>query len=202
MGQAFRRAGAEFQPYDLRHSWAVRAIHNPKISASLAAKSMGHSLAVHSSVYQRWFDAHEMESLQAELSAASCDSARRSPDRHGVSQRVRAFGGSSPEGIHHAQCGTFSRPVCGTLARHRSMGRAGGVLISNHQTIATFLRLPEMLLSLADFIGSDATPEQAESLFDILVMRGLLLPWEHYFWEIAILDPAEVRGIVRSLTHA
>ncbi len=71
MGQAFRRAGAEFQPYDLRHAWAVRAIHNPKISPSLAAKSMGHSLAVHSSVYQRWFDAHEMESLQAVLSAAS-----------------------------------------------------------------------------------------------------------------------------------
>ena len=71
MGQAFRRAGAAFQPYDLRHAWAVRAIHNPKISPSLAAKSMGHSLAVHSSVYQRWFDAHEMESLQAVLTAAS-----------------------------------------------------------------------------------------------------------------------------------
>jgi integrase len=71
MGQAFRRAGAQFQPYDLRHAWAVRAIHNPKISPSLAAKSMGHSLAVHSSVYQRWFDAHEMESLQVLLSAAT-----------------------------------------------------------------------------------------------------------------------------------
>lgn len=71
MGQAFRRAGATFQPYDLRHAWAVRAIHNPKISPSLAAKSMGHSLAVHSSVYQGWFDAHEMESLQAVLSGAS-----------------------------------------------------------------------------------------------------------------------------------
>ena len=71
MGQAFRRAGADFQPYDLRHAWAVRAIHNPKISTSMAAKSMGHSLAVHSSVYQRWFDAHEMESLQADLTATS-----------------------------------------------------------------------------------------------------------------------------------
>lgn len=71
MGQALRRAGAAFQPYDLRHAWAVRAIHNPKISPSLAAKSMGHSLAVHSSVYQRWFDSHEMESLQAVLSAVS-----------------------------------------------------------------------------------------------------------------------------------
>jgi integrase len=71
MGQAFRRAGADFQPYDLRHAWAVRAIHNPKISTSMAAKSMGHSLAVHSSVYQRWFDAHEMEVLQADLTAMS-----------------------------------------------------------------------------------------------------------------------------------
>jgi hypothetical protein len=31
---------------------------------------MSHSLAVHSSVYQRWFDAHEMVSLQAVLAAA------------------------------------------------------------------------------------------------------------------------------------
>jgi integrase len=71
MGQGFRRAGADFQPYDLRHAWAVRAIHNPKISTSMAAKSMGHSLAVHSSVYQRWFDSHQMESLQADLTATS-----------------------------------------------------------------------------------------------------------------------------------
>lgn len=71
MGQAFRRAGADFQPYDLRHAWAVRAIHNPKISPSLAAKSMGHSLAVHSSVYQRWFDAQEMEHLQEVLTGVS-----------------------------------------------------------------------------------------------------------------------------------
>jgi integrase len=71
MGRMFRRVNAGMVPYDLRHAWAVRAIHNPRISPSLAAKSMGHSLAVHSSVYQRWFDAHEMESLQAELSAVS-----------------------------------------------------------------------------------------------------------------------------------
>ena len=45
MGQAFRRAGADFRPYDFRHAWAVRAIHNSKVSPSLAAKSMDHSLA-------------------------------------------------------------------------------------------------------------------------------------------------------------
>jgi len=71
MGQTFRRAGAEFQPYDLRHAWAVRAIHSPKISPSLAAKSMGHSLAVHSTVYQRWFDAHQMEAVQNQLSSVA-----------------------------------------------------------------------------------------------------------------------------------
>jgi integrase len=70
MGRLFRRANAGFVPYDLRHSWAVRAIHTPQISPSLAAKSMGHSLSVHSSVYQRWFDAHEMEVLQSSLNAA------------------------------------------------------------------------------------------------------------------------------------
>lgn len=71
MGQALRRAKADFQAYDLRHAWAVRAIHNPQISPSLAAKSMGHSLAVHSNVYQRWFDAHEMEAVQSKLSSVA-----------------------------------------------------------------------------------------------------------------------------------
>lgn len=71
MGRMFRRVSAGMVPYDLRHAWAVRAIRNPRISPSLAAKSMGHSLAVHSSIYQRWFDAHEMESLQEELSEVS-----------------------------------------------------------------------------------------------------------------------------------
>ena len=63
----FRRAGVRFQPYDLRHAWAVRAIYSPKINASFAAKSMGHSLQVHNAIYQRWFDASGMEALQAEL---------------------------------------------------------------------------------------------------------------------------------------
>jgi integrase len=56
-----------FQPYDLRHAWAVRAIYSPKIGTSMAAKSMGHSVQVHNSTYQKWFDASGMEALQAEL---------------------------------------------------------------------------------------------------------------------------------------
>jgi integrase len=71
MGQALRRAGADFKAYDLRHAWAVRAIHNPQISPSLAAKSMGHNLGIHSGVYQRWFDAQEMEAVQSKLSSVA-----------------------------------------------------------------------------------------------------------------------------------
>jgi len=71
MGQALRRVGAEFKAYDLRHAWAVRAIHHPQLSASFAAKSMGHDLAVHTQVYQRYFDGHHMEAIQALISSAA-----------------------------------------------------------------------------------------------------------------------------------
>jgi integrase len=67
LGVALRRHQAPFMPYDLRHAWAVRAIHNPKISPSLAAKSLGHSLMVHNALYQRWFDSASMASLVAEM---------------------------------------------------------------------------------------------------------------------------------------
>jgi integrase len=67
MGRLFRRVNAGMVPYDLRHAWAVRAIHNPQISPSLAAKSLGHSLMVHTSLYQRWFDSASMASLVAQM---------------------------------------------------------------------------------------------------------------------------------------
>jgi integrase len=64
---AFRRFQVPFQPYDLRHAWAVRAISNPQISPSLAAKSLGHSLMVHTTLYQRYFDNDSMASLVAQM---------------------------------------------------------------------------------------------------------------------------------------
>ncbi|KEF41306.1 MAG: integrase [Cyanobium sp. CACIAM 14] len=67
LGVALKRYGAPFLAYDLRHAWAVRAIHNPQISPSLAAKSLGHSLMVHTSLYQRWFDSASMASLVAQM---------------------------------------------------------------------------------------------------------------------------------------
>jgi integrase len=67
LGVALRRFGTPFKAYDLRHAWAVRAIHNPQISPSLAAKSLGHSLMVHTTLYQRWFDSASMASLVAQM---------------------------------------------------------------------------------------------------------------------------------------
>ncbi len=46
--------------YDLRHAWAIRSISMIK-NPTLAAKCMGHSLAVHSRTYHRWMQADEVE---------------------------------------------------------------------------------------------------------------------------------------------
>lgn len=80
------------------------------------------------------------------------------------------------------------------------MERAADVLVSHHQTMATFLRSPDMLVSLAYDIGPDGTPEQAERLFDALVRRGLLRPWEQGFWELATLTKDELRAIIEVMS--
>jgi hypothetical protein len=42
-----------FQPYDLRHRWAVRTVEYG-LQDSLSAQQMGHSLIVHNRIYQKW----------------------------------------------------------------------------------------------------------------------------------------------------
>jgi integrase len=56
------RAKMPFQPYDLRHAWAVRTI-SFGLPDSLSAQQMGHSLEVHNRIYQRWITArtHQQE---------------------------------------------------------------------------------------------------------------------------------------------
>lgn len=51
-----------FVPYDLRHAFAVRCIKFD-ISASIAARMMGHSVAVHTKTYQRWLSAAEQQAV-------------------------------------------------------------------------------------------------------------------------------------------
>lgn len=49
----FKRYGIPFSPYDLRHAWAVRTIHFG-LSDTVAARMMGHSVAIHTRTYHRW----------------------------------------------------------------------------------------------------------------------------------------------------
>jgi hypothetical protein len=58
-----KRYGLPFNPCDLRHAWAVRTIYFGW-DIFLAADQMGHSVAVHSSVYHRWItDQHHQRAF-------------------------------------------------------------------------------------------------------------------------------------------
>lgn len=50
----FRFVEMGFQPYDLRHAWAIRA-HLMGIPIKAAADNLGHSVNMHTSIYQKWF---------------------------------------------------------------------------------------------------------------------------------------------------
>jgi integrase len=53
-----------FHPYDLRHAWAVRCIHLG-LADTIAAKMMGHSVAVHQQTYQNWLQGRDFENAVA-----------------------------------------------------------------------------------------------------------------------------------------
>ncbi|AFY58703.1 phage integrase family protein [Rivularia sp. PCC 7116] len=50
----FRYAQVKFTPYDLRHACAIRA-HLQGIPIKAAANNLGHSVQMHTKVYQQWF---------------------------------------------------------------------------------------------------------------------------------------------------
>ena len=56
----FARSSATFHAYDLRHAWAIRAV-SLGLDSSLAAKQMGHSLAVHSKTYHLALNEREQQ---------------------------------------------------------------------------------------------------------------------------------------------
>ena len=49
-----KRVMPDMDLYDFRHAWALRSIRK-NLKASLAARTMGHSLDVHHT-YHRWLD--------------------------------------------------------------------------------------------------------------------------------------------------
>ncbi|MBD3882787.1 site-specific integrase [Phormidium tenue FACHB-886] len=56
----FRRYKIPFSPYDLRHAWAVRTIHIG-LPDTVAARMMGHSVAVHTRTYHRWLTRRDQQ---------------------------------------------------------------------------------------------------------------------------------------------
>ncbi|HEY9852894.1 MAG TPA: site-specific integrase, partial [Leptolyngbyaceae cyanobacterium] len=66
VSQYFRRQGMEFRPYDLRHAWAIRSMEYG-LEVSLAAKQMGHSVAIHIETYHAWLDEHHQQQAYERL---------------------------------------------------------------------------------------------------------------------------------------
>jgi integrase len=66
----FRRYDVPFSPYDLRHAWAVRTIHFG-IPDTVAARMMGHSVAIHTRTYHRWLAARDQQkAVEAAMASA------------------------------------------------------------------------------------------------------------------------------------
>ncbi|MBW4653937.1 MAG: site-specific integrase [Kaiparowitsia implicata GSE-PSE-MK54-09C] len=74
----FRRYGIPFSPYDLRHAWAIRTIHLG-IPDTVAAKMMGHSVAIHTRTYHRWITLRDQQ--QAVDAALQRQQTQNSPSR-------------------------------------------------------------------------------------------------------------------------
>jgi integrase len=70
LGKAFAdalaRARINITPYALRHAYALRLLSRG-VSADLAARLMGHSLAVHQQTYQRWIEADRIQKVMQDL---------------------------------------------------------------------------------------------------------------------------------------
>jgi integrase len=60
VAEQFRRYGLPITPYDLRHAWAVRTIHIG-LPDTVAARMMGHSVAVHTRTYHHWITRRDQQ---------------------------------------------------------------------------------------------------------------------------------------------
>ncbi|MEB3332891.1 MAG: site-specific integrase [Synechococcaceae cyanobacterium] len=60
VAEQFRRYGLPITPYDLRHAWAVRTIHIG-LPDSVAARMMGHSVAIHTRTYHHWITRRDQQ---------------------------------------------------------------------------------------------------------------------------------------------
>jgi integrase len=63
VNKQFRRYDVPMQPYDLRHAFAIRTSVVNGIPHATAAKWMGHSVATHERVYQKWLNDDTNEAI-------------------------------------------------------------------------------------------------------------------------------------------
>lgn len=56
----FLRHGLPFRPYDLRHAHAIRMI-SYRVPVEIAARYHGHSVQVHTNIYQRWMSQQTLD---------------------------------------------------------------------------------------------------------------------------------------------
>ncbi|MCC5622699.1 hypothetical protein [Nostoc sp. CHAB 5715] len=54
MSRTFDRRNAPFNPYDLRHAYAIRGSVRYKVPVATMAGWMGHSPTVHWNTYNKW----------------------------------------------------------------------------------------------------------------------------------------------------
>ena len=64
--QARWKGGIKLQNKNVRHSWCIRSIVDPKFSDGLAARAAGHALSLHTSTYATGIEKRDMEE-QAKL---------------------------------------------------------------------------------------------------------------------------------------
>jgi integrase len=60
VSQQFKRYNVPFNPYDLRHAWAVRTVHLG-LPDTVSARMMGHSVAIHNRTYHRWISRRDQQ---------------------------------------------------------------------------------------------------------------------------------------------
>ncbi|MBD2020871.1 integrase [Leptolyngbya sp. FACHB-36] len=65
----FNRYDVPFDPYDLRHRYAIRLSVDFRLPVPIAAKEMGHSPTIHWNTYQRWISRQEQDRVYAEAMA-------------------------------------------------------------------------------------------------------------------------------------
>lgn len=66
VSRKFKECSLGIIPYSLRHAWAIRSIHYG-LNPSIAAKSMGHTVNIHTSTYLFYLDGRETDKAFAAI---------------------------------------------------------------------------------------------------------------------------------------